>query len=74
MNGLPMTGNARRLIDQKRLFFVWNPDHTLIFNVQNVFFILYFTAKEGAALAIPCVNAPVYRRACAAGGQAVPFV
>jgi len=59
LNGLPMAADARRLIEQKRLSYVKNADHSLVFSAFDGYIKLYYAAEENAALAIPPVKLPV---------------
>ena len=59
MNGLPSAKFVRRLIQNKRLFFVQNQDHVLIFSAHDGYYKLYYAAQETAALVLPPADAPV---------------
>lgn len=59
MNGLPLASDARRLIECRRLFYVKNPDHLLIFSAHTGYYKLYYAAQEEAVLIIPDTKWPI---------------
>jgi hypothetical protein len=59
MNGLPMAGETRQLIESKRLFYICNPDHILVFTAYSEYLKLYYAAAEDAVLRIPPTSIPV---------------
>lgn len=59
INGLPMSCDARRLIENKRLSFVKNADHVLIFRAYENYAKLYYIARAGAALLMPPSGLPI---------------
>ncbi len=59
LNGLPLAGDARRLIDAKRLFYVRGRDHLLLFSAHVGYYKLYYAAHEDAVLTIPPTAMPI---------------
>jgi hypothetical protein len=59
INGLPMSGDARLLIEKRRLSFVKNADHVLIFCAYENYAKLYYIAQAGAALLMPPSGLPI---------------
>ncbi len=59
VNGLPAPGDARRLIEERRLSYVKNPDHLLIFSAFENYCKLYYIARAGAVLQMPPNGLPV---------------
>lgn len=58
-NGLPPAKEARQLADGRRLFYVKNRDHLLIFSAQFGYYKLYYTAQEDAVLLMPPAQMPI---------------
>lgn len=72
VNGLPMASDARRLIERRRLSYVKNADHALVFSAFDGYVKLYYAAEENATLAIPPVKLPVIVDQVRADGKPYP--
>ena len=59
MNGLPLAGDARRLIEARRLFYVRGKEYLLLFSAHVGYYKLYYAAHEDAALVIPPTVMPI---------------
>lgn len=71
-NGLPSAKDARELIGGRRLFYVRNRDHLLVFSAHIGFYRLYYAAQEDAVLQLPPTRMPVVAELTRQDGQSCP--
>jgi hypothetical protein len=71
-NGLPSAKDARELIGGKRLFFVRNRDHLLVFSAHIGCYRLYYAAQEDAVLQIPPTRMPIVAELARQDAQGCP--
>ena len=71
-NGLPPAKDARELIGGRRLFYVRNRDHLLVFSAHIGCYRLYFAAREDAVLLLPPTRMPVVAELAREGAADLP--